>query len=77
MTWNPLFHTPDLFGFYLPPVLPWAAAAFIVFLILSRLAQWCGVYGFVWHRPLFDAAMYLIVLAVLALGLPLLTGGPA
>ncbi|WP_371348844.1 DUF1656 domain-containing protein [Ancylobacter sp. IITR112] len=77
MTWNPLFHTLDFFGFYLPPVLMWALIAFIPFFALSRLARWSGFYALVWHRPLFDAALYVIVLAALTLGLPLLTGGPA
>ncbi|MDQ0302446.1 DUF1656 domain-containing protein [Ancylobacter polymorphus] len=77
MTWNPLFHTLDLFGFYLPPVLLWALVALLPFFALSRLAQACGLYAFVWHRPLFDAALYVIVLVALTLGLPLLTGGPA
>lgn len=77
MTWNPLFRTLDLFGFYLPPVLLWALIAFVPFLALSRLAQSCGFYNYIWHRPLFDAAIYVIILTALAAGLPLLTGGPA
>lgn len=77
MTWNPLFHTLDFFGFYLPPVLIWALAALIPYLALSRLAQWCGFYNFVWHRALFDAAIYVIVFTALIAGLTRLTGGPA
>lgn len=77
MTWNPLFATPDLFGFYLPPILPWALAALVPFVLLSRLARHLGLHAAVWHPPLFDAALYVIVLGALLLGLTLVAGGPA
>ncbi len=73
----PLFRTLDIAGFYLPPILLWALAAFAPFLILSRLAQWSGFYDLVWHRPLFDAALYVIVFGALVFGPPLVTGRPA
>lgn len=70
----PLFRTVDLFGFYLPPVVFWASAALLPYLIVSRLADWAGFYRFVWHRPLVDAALYVIIVGALIFGLPLLTG---
>lgn len=71
---HPLFRTVDLFGFYLPPVALWAAAALIPFLIISRLADWTGFYRLVWHRPLFDAALYVIIVGTLIFGWPMLSG---
>ncbi|MFK8251869.1 DUF1656 domain-containing protein [Ancylobacter terrae] len=74
MVSHPLFRTVDLFGFYLPPVVLWAAAALLPYLIVSRLADRVGFYRFVWHRPMVDAALYVIIAGALIFGLPLLTG---
>ncbi len=30
--------------------------------VLRRLLLWCGAYRLVWHRPLFDLALLVIVL---------------
>jgi hypothetical protein len=32
--------------------------------VIKRFLDACGVYRFVWHRPLFDLAMYVILLGV-------------
>ncbi|MDR6955750.1 hypothetical protein J2X65_005133 [Ancylobacter sp. 3268] len=71
---DPLFRTVDLFGFYVPPVVVWALAALVPYLALSRLAAWSGFYGLIWHRPLFDAALYVILLGALIFGMPVLMG---
>ncbi len=52
----------DLFGVYIPPLLVCAVAAWLLGALLSRLLIRVGFYRFVWHRPLFDVAMYTIVL---------------
>ena len=39
-----------------------------------RLAGWLGFYRLVLHRPLFDAALYVIILGALIFGLPHLSG---
>lgn len=57
-----LFHTVGLFGFYLPPFLFWAGAALIVFAGLRRLLDRIGFYRFVWHRSLFNLALYVLIL---------------
>ncbi|MBS7544037.1 DUF1656 domain-containing protein [Ancylobacter oerskovii] len=71
---DPLFRTVDLFGFYVSPVVVWALAALVPHLALSRLAAWSGLYGLIWHRPLFDAALYVILLGALIFGVPVLLG---
>jgi hypothetical protein len=34
--------------------------------VLRRALLWCGAYRFVWHRPLFDLALLVIVLGGVA-----------
>lgn len=55
-------HPLDFFGFYLPPMVLWALVALVPFLVLRRLLAWSGAYSFIWHRPLFDAALFVVIL---------------
>lgn len=56
-----MFHTVELFGFYLAPMAFWAAAAVIPFVGLRwLLARW-GAYRFIWHRSLFNLALYVLL----------------
>jgi hypothetical protein len=64
-----LFQDVEFVGFYLPPLLLWAGCAVIPFLIIRRLMERIGIYRFVWHRPLFNLALY-----VLLVGVPVLLG---
>ena len=52
----------DLYGVFLPPLLVWIGAALPLTAVLRRLLRWLGFYRFVWHRPLFDFALLIIVL---------------
>ena len=56
------FHTVELVGFYLPPLMLWAAVAIIPFVILRWLLERFGLYRFVWHRPLFNLAVYVLLM---------------
>ncbi|MCQ4161081.1 DUF1656 domain-containing protein [Roseomonas sp. GC11] len=59
----------DLYGIYLPALLVWAVLALPVVALLRRLLQAAGAYRLVWHAPLFDFALFLLVLGgVAALG---------
>jgi len=60
------FHTVEFLGFYLPPLLLWASAALILFAVLRRLLEWLGFYRFVWHRSLFNLALYVLLLGGIA-----------
>jgi hypothetical protein len=62
--------TIDLFGFYLPAPLVWAAFAVLPCAILCWGLRRLGLYRLVWHRALFDMALYVIILgsAILAKG---------
>ncbi len=55
------FHTVEFIGFYLPPLMLWAGGGFILFAILRRLLERSGFYRFVWHRPLFNLALYVLL----------------
>jgi hypothetical protein len=52
----------DIFGVLAPPLLVWLGVA----LVISAALRWglnrIGFYRFVWHRPLFDLALLLILL---------------
>jgi hypothetical protein len=52
----------DLYGVFLPPLLVWIGAALPLTAVLRRLLRWLGFYRLVWHRPLFDFALLIIVL---------------
>ncbi|MCJ8145081.1 DUF1656 domain-containing protein [Ancylobacter sp. A5.8] len=56
------FHTVELVGFYLPPLLIWALVALVPFLLLRAILDRSGLYRFVWHRSLFNLALYVLLL---------------
>jgi hypothetical protein len=55
----------DFFGLFISPFLLWGVAAFLLLLLLRVLLGRLGVYVHVWHRPLFDLSIYLILLFLL------------
>jgi protein AaeX len=65
----------DIYGVYFPAFAVFAAIAFALHLAVKRLLDAYGFYRFVWHRALFDLALYVIlfgvVTAVAATVLPL------
>jgi hypothetical protein len=52
----------DVYGVFVPSLLVWVAAALPLTAVLRRLLRWSGFYRLVWHRPLFDLALLVIVL---------------
>ena len=55
------FHTVEFVGFYLPPLMLWAGGAIIPFVVLRWLLERFGLYRFVWHRSLFNLALYVLL----------------
>ena len=51
----------NLSGVFLPAALVWAGIAFLLSSAISRLLGRMGLYALVWHRALFDAALYVIL----------------
>jgi protein AaeX len=59
----------DIYGVYFPAFIIFAGITFLLQIVVRRLFDRLGVYRFVWHRPLFDLALYIILLgAVTAAG---------
>jgi hypothetical protein len=52
----------DFFGFYLPPLVLWALVVLVPFLVVRWVLGRAGAYAFIWHRPLFDVALFVAML---------------
>ena len=64
----------DIYGTYIPTLGVLALGAYFINSLMQRLLARARFYRFVWHRPLFDAAMYFCILGVTAVilnGIPL------
>ena len=62
----------DVYGVFVPGLAAWMLLAFLLSLVVRRLLGWTGFYRIVWHRPLFDLALYVVLLGcVVAVALPL------
>ncbi|MEE7459516.1 MULTISPECIES: DUF1656 domain-containing protein [Methylobacteriaceae] len=62
----------DLYGVFVPSLAAWMLLALLISLPLRRLLAWSGFYRLVWHRPLFDLALYVVLLgAVVSVAVPL------
>jgi len=58
----------DIFGVFVSSLLVWMAVAYVLHRLVRTVANRAGIRNFVWHPPLFDFAIYLILLgAVLVL----------
>ena len=56
----------NLGGVFLPAALLWAGIAFLLSSVISRILSRMGFYTLVWHRALFDAALYVILWGALS-----------
>ena len=54
----------DIYGVYFPAFAIFAAIAFLLQLVIKRILNAYGFYRLVWHRALFDLALYVILLGV-------------
>ncbi len=62
----------DLYGVFVPSLAAWMLLAFAIGLPLRRVLARAGFYRLVWHRPLFDLALYVVLLgAVVSVAVPL------
>ncbi|WGF88671.1 DUF1656 domain-containing protein [Marinivivus vitaminiproducens] len=53
----------DFGGLFLTPALAWSLLALLVLVALRRLLARAGFYRFVWHPPLVDCALFVILLS--------------
>jgi hypothetical protein len=59
----------NIFGIYVTPFVPMSIAAALITLPLLRAADRFNVTRHVWHPPLFNSAVYVIVLSLIVIGL--------
>jgi len=52
----------DLFGVFVPGLLFCGVIAFLLNAALRHTLAWAGFYRLVWHRALFDLALFVLVL---------------
>jgi hypothetical protein len=57
----------NIFGVLVPPLLVWLGVALLLSAALRWLLARTGVYNYVWHRPLFDLALLVIILGGVSL----------
>ncbi|MHB0853174.1 DUF1656 domain-containing protein [Stutzerimonas nitrititolerans] len=55
----------NIYGVYVPMLLVAMLAAYLVKSLLGTLLQRLGFYRWAWHPPLFNLALYVMVLGVL------------
>jgi protein AaeX len=54
----------DIYGVYFPAFAVFAAIALLLQFVINRFLRAIGFYRWVWHRALFDLAIYIILLGV-------------
>ena len=52
----------DLFGVLMPSLMLWIVITYVIGALLRPLLARTGLYRFVWHRALFDLALYVCLL---------------
>jgi hypothetical protein len=56
-----LMQEVNLSGVFLPAALVWAGIAAVLSSLISRALSRMGFYALVWHRALFDAALFVLL----------------
>ncbi len=52
----------DILGVFVPALLAWVLLALLLAGLLRRAFDRLGFYGHVWHPPLFNAALFVLLL---------------
>ncbi len=52
----------NLYGVFVPALFLWMLVAFGILMVLRRALVHGNAYVLIWHRPLFDLALYVIIL---------------
>lgn len=60
----------DIYGVFVPALLVWALVALSLTGILRTVLARVGFYRLVWHRPLVDLSLLVIVLTIVTNVLP-------
>ena len=63
----------DIYGVYFPAFAVFAVIALLLQIVIKRPLDASGFYRLIWHRALFDLAIYVILLGVVtAVGISIL-----
>lgn len=65
-----MIHEIDLYGMFISPMMLWASVAILLTGLVSQAMSRLGLYRFVWHKPLFDLALLVILLGGVAAAMP-------
>jgi hypothetical protein len=57
----------NIYGVLLPPLLVWLGVALVLAAGLRFVLNKAGFYRFVWHRPLFDISLLVILTGLVSL----------
>lgn len=57
----------DIYGVLFPPLLIWIFFALLLSIAVRRALSALGVYRFVWHRPLFDLCLLIMLTGLISL----------
>jgi hypothetical protein len=55
-------------GVYVPALLVWGGIAFLLAGLVERACERAGLYALVWHRALFDWAVFVILWGAISAG---------
>ncbi|MCM2290948.1 DUF1656 domain-containing protein [Allorhizobium sp. BGMRC 0089] len=55
----------EIYGLYVPRLLIAMLIALVLNSLIIRLLAWFGFYRLVWHRGLFDLALYVLLVGAL------------
>jgi hypothetical protein len=55
----------DIYGVLIPALLVWGAVAHGLYVAVRAALGAVGAYRFIWHRPLFDLALYVVLLGAI------------
>jgi hypothetical protein len=60
----------NIFGVFVPPLLVFILISLCVLAVLRHLLTWTGAYRLLWHRPLVDMSLLIIILALVTAYFP-------
>lgn len=60
----------DVYGVFVPALLVWGLIALMLSRVARAILARIGFYRLVWHRPLVDLSLFVIILAVVTAVLP-------
>jgi hypothetical protein len=57
----------NILGIFFAPFAGYVVVAFLIFYPLRMLFDRWALHRYVWHRPLFDISVYVIILSIIGL----------